>query len=76
MLGAGALVFAALPGLSNGSVRPAVATSHSKTVKPDFAYYNGKTINVILEIAVGGSPELAEVANLMGQYLHATVNVS
>jgi hypothetical protein len=76
MLGTAALAFTALPALSSGSVRPAVATSHTKTVKPDFAYYNGKTINLIWASAIGSAPEWADILPLVDSYLHATINMT
>jgi hypothetical protein len=56
----------------------AATTSHKATVKPDFAYFAGKTITWEVGGAVGSAAwELASVAApLMASYLHCTINIS
>jgi tripartite-type tricarboxylate transporter receptor subunit TctC len=76
MVGAGALAVTALPDLTNAAIRPGVATSHSTTVKPDYSYYYGKTINLIWSNSVGSIPQYADIISQVGQYLHATINMT
>lgn len=49
----------------------------TKVVKPDFAFYAGKTVTLIVPAAIGGSfDDFARiVAPLMASYLHCTINI-
>jgi tripartite-type tricarboxylate transporter receptor subunit TctC len=53
------------------------STRHAATVKPDLAYFRGKTITFISPGAPGGSFDASarSIAQEMGTFLDATVNV-
>lgn len=56
---------------------PSGAEITHHAVKPDFAYFQGKTITIVAAGSVGGTSwtEAEVAAPLIGSYLHATVNV-
>jgi len=63
--------------VSAASVRPKVNTSHTtKTIKPDFAFYKGKTITFIVGGSAGGTTDLEYLAvvNQLEKILGATIN--
>jgi hypothetical protein len=71
-----ALVAAVLVMLSTGSLSSGAATK-AKPVKPDFAYFKGKTITYMVPFAAVGISALEPqvVMPEIAKYLHATINI-
>ena len=63
--------------VASASVVPKATPRTSTNVKPDLAFYAGKTITLVDAGAAGNGPGLVEtsLAPVLAAYLHATVNV-
>jgi tripartite-type tricarboxylate transporter receptor subunit TctC len=76
LLGASTIAFATLPTFSSpASTRP-TAKAATKLVKPDFAYFAGKTINIIWANSAGSVPQFVSAIPEVEAYLHATIDIT